>query len=43
MILRACAKFDPVFPTTGLGKHIDKDGAGQYALTSISAFVQEPR
>jgi TadE-like protein len=43
MILRACAKFDPVFPTTGLGKNIAKDAAGQYSLVSTSAFVQEPR
>lgn len=43
MILRACAKIDPVFPTTGLGKNIKKDGAGQYALVSTSVFVQEPR
>ncbi|MEO9780151.1 MAG: TadE/TadG family type IV pilus assembly protein [Sedimentitalea sp.] len=43
MILRACAKISPVFPTTGLGKNIAKDGAGQYALVSTSAFVQEPR
>ena len=43
MILRACAKFDPVFPTTGLGKNMVKDNAGQYALVSVSAFVQEPR
>lgn len=43
MFLRACAKIDPVFPTTGLGKNIAKDGAGQYALISSSAFVQEPK
>ena len=43
MILRACAKVDPVFPTTGLGKNVVKDGAGQFALVSVSAFVQEPR
>lgn len=43
MIMRACAKFDPVFPTTGLGRNVVKDGAGQYALVSVSAFVQEPR
>jgi len=43
MILRACAKIDPVFPTTGLGNNVVKDGAGQYSLISISAFVQEPR
>lgn len=43
MVLRACAKVDPVFPTTGLGDALVKDGAGQYALVAISAFVQEPR
>jgi len=43
MVLRACAKITPVFPTTGLGKNIEKDGAGQYALVSTSVFVQEPR
>ena len=43
MVLRACAKVDPIFPTTGLGDALIKDGAGQYALVAISAFVQEPR
>ncbi len=43
MILRACAKVDPVFPTTWLGANLVKDGAGQFALTAMSAFVQEPR
>ncbi|TDK51589.1 TadE/TadG family type IV pilus assembly protein [Antarcticimicrobium luteum] len=43
MILRACAKIDPVFPTTGLGKNMVKDASGQYALTSTTVFVQEPR
>lgn len=42
MILRACVKFDPVFPTAGLGKQLVKDGAGQSALVATSAFVQEP-
>lgn len=43
MVLRACAKIDPVFPTTGMGSNMVKDGAGQYSLVSVSAFVQEPR
>ncbi len=43
MILRACAMIDPVFPTTGLGAALSKDGTGQYSLVSISAFVQEPK
>ena len=42
MILRACVKFDPLFPTTGLGKKLHVDGAGQAALIAVSAFVQEP-
>ena len=43
MVLRACAKIDPVFPTTGLGKNMVKDEYGQYALTATTVFVQEPR
>jgi len=43
MILRACAKINPVFPTSGLGKNMVKDEYGQYALTSTTIFVQEPR
>ncbi|MDQ2089456.1 pilus assembly protein [Marimonas arenosa] len=42
MLLRACVKIDPIFPTTGLGKQLAKDGAGQVALVAMSAFVQEP-
>ena len=42
MVLRACAKIDPVFPTAGLGRSLEKDGAGQFALVSTTAFVQEP-
>jgi hypothetical protein len=42
MIMRACVKFDPVFPTSGLGKAFDKDGAGKAKLISAAAFVQEP-
>lgn len=42
MILRACVKFDPIFPTTGLGRQLKTDSAGQAALVVSSAFVQEP-
>ena len=42
MLLRACAKFSPVFPGAGLGKKLSKDGAGMAALIATSAFVQEP-
>lgn len=43
MVLRACAKVDPIFPTTGLGANLPKDGGGQYSLIATSVFVQEPR
>lgn len=43
MILRACAKIDPVFPTAGLGQNMVKDAYGQYSLTATTVFVQEPR
>lgn len=42
MLLRACAKFEPIFPGAGLGKTLSKDGAGMAALVATSAFVQEP-
>ena len=42
MLLRACYKFDPIFPTTGLGYSFSKDGSGQAQMVSLSGFVQEP-
>jgi hypothetical protein len=43
MLLRACVKFDPVFPTSGMGRHFVKDSSGQARMVASSAFVQEPR
>ncbi|WP_425044005.1 TadE/TadG family type IV pilus assembly protein [Primorskyibacter sp. S87] len=43
MVLRACAKINPVFPTTGLGKTLGDNVDGQYALTATTVFVQEPQ
>ncbi|WP_146346819.1 TadE/TadG family type IV pilus assembly protein [Phaeobacter marinintestinus] len=43
MILRACVKIDPIFPTTGLGANMPQDSYGQYSLVATSVFVQEPR
>lgn len=43
MLIRVCVKVTPLFPTTGLGNVMTKDGAGDYALIAKSAFVQEPR
>ncbi|WP_233192664.1 TadE/TadG family type IV pilus assembly protein [Acidimangrovimonas sediminis] len=42
MIIRACAVFDPLFPTTGLGLQLTKDATGAYKLVAASAFVNEP-
>lgn len=42
MLIRVCSKFSPFFPGTGIGMNMAKDGAGNYALVSISAFVNEP-
>jgi len=41
MILRACAKVDPIFPTSAMGRNL-ADDTGQIRLTAITAFVQEP-
>ncbi|MCV2892998.1 TadE/TadG family type IV pilus assembly protein [Lentibacter sp. XHP0401] len=42
MVLRACFVFKPVFPLTGLGRHLDWDGNGHAWMIATSAFVQEP-
>jgi hypothetical protein len=42
MMMRACVRFDPVFPTSGLGYALEKDGSGQARMISTAAFVQEP-
>ena len=42
MVLRACAKFSPIFPTTALGATLSVDGAGEFGLIATNAFVQEP-
>lgn len=43
MLIRACMKFEPLFPTWGLGDSAAKDEDGRIGLTATSAFVQEPR
>ncbi|KIN60394.1 TadE-like protein [Sulfitobacter noctilucae] len=43
MMLRACVRFDPIFPTTGLGKEmIEGEDSRQAKMISTAAFVQEP-
>ncbi|KIC36597.1 MULTISPECIES: TadE/TadG family type IV pilus assembly protein [unclassified Leisingera] len=43
MFLRACMKFNPIFPSWGLASHIAQDEDGRIQLIASSAFVQEPR
>ncbi len=42
MVLRVCALFDPMMPTTGLGRDIPKESGGAYALVATSSYVMEP-
>lgn len=42
MFLRACAKYDPLFPTWQLAQSLERDASGQIAIIAMSAFVQEP-
>ncbi len=42
VLMRACVIVDPLFPTTGLGLALPKETSGGYALTSATAFVNEP-
>lgn len=43
MLLRACLKFKPILPTTGVGAYFNTDQEGFAQLIVTSAFVQEPR
>lgn len=42
MLLRACYKYDPLFPDEFLGSALSKDTSGQASIISITSFVQEP-
>jgi hypothetical protein len=42
MVMRACIKIAPIFPTYGLGEQVAKDGNGDMSLFSVTAFVNEP-
>lgn len=42
MLLRACLRFDPLFPDEALGSALVKDANGQSSIVSMTAFVQEP-
>lgn len=42
MLLRACLKYNPLFPSAALGSALKTDLNGQAAVVSMTAFVQEP-
>lgn len=42
MLLRACLRYNPLFPDDYLGSALDKDASGQAAIVAMTAFVQEP-
>lgn len=42
MIVRVCARFNPLFPQTPYGLNLPGDGMGGYALVASSVFVNEP-
>lgn len=42
MLVRVCALFRPLFPSTPLAMRMPDDGNGNYALVATSAFVNEP-
>ncbi|WP_101068511.1 TadE/TadG family type IV pilus assembly protein [Roseovarius salinarum] len=42
MLLRACAVYDPLFPTTRFSSALTARTDGEMQLTTMTAFVQEP-
>lgn len=42
LLLRACLKYDPLFPEAVLGSNLIIDDSGQARIVSTTAFVREP-
>lgn len=42
MLLRACLRYNPLFPQQILGSRLVNDSNGQASLIATTAFVQEP-
>jgi len=43
MVLRACYKYRPLFPSALLGSKLKKDTSGDASIVAMTAFVQEPK
>lgn len=42
MLMRACARVEPIFPQTTLGRAMSRQTDGGVALVALTTFVQEP-
>ena len=42
MLVRVCALFEPLFPSTGFGAMIRYNDQGDFALVATTAYVNEP-
>lgn len=42
MLVRICVIQDAIFPHMGLGRHMNTDSEGGYALVTTTAYVTEP-
>lgn len=42
MIMRVCLTADAMFPGTGFGASLQKDGQGGYYMNAMTAFLNEP-
>lgn len=42
MFLRACVKYDPIFPMWEMARAMHRDASGQIGIIAMTAFVQEP-
>jgi len=42
MLMRACLKFEPIFPEAFLAQRLTTDGEGNAVIVAVTSFVQEP-
>lgn len=42
MMMRACLKFEPIFPEAFLAQRLTTDGDGNAVIVAVTSFVQEP-
>lgn len=42
MIMKVCVMVKPMFPNIGLGAQLKKNGDGEFSLTAVTTFANEP-